>query len=175
MSLRKTFSTYHAAYCISAMKIGNKRDKANAKVLDNWIKNKESFKRDFEYFENSYDIKKTIDYQDGKITIEVNYDIQLDEFISYLENRSDSYNNVSYIDVGNFLVKYYNPLNKIFKIKYFFSNGEVFGCIVKNFEEELELIDEIWYIDDCETKVRELKNMYDPKTNKKMLLETYFK
>ena len=150
-------------------------DSNNMLVEINWIENGESFKRKFEYFDNSHDIKKTIDYHAEEIIIEVDYDIQSDEFISYLKNHSDSYGNISYINVGNFLVKYYNPLKKIFKIKYFFSNGEVFGCIVKNFEEELELIDEIWYIDDCETKVRELKNMYDPKTNKKMLLETYFK
>ena len=68
-------------------------DSNNMLVEINWIKNKESFKRKFEYFENSYDIKKTIDYQDGKIAIEVNYDIQLDEFISYLENRSDCFIN----------------------------------------------------------------------------------
>ena len=150
-------------------------DSNNMLIEINWIQNKDSFKRKFQYFDKSYDIKKTVDYKNEKIVIEVDYDIQLDDFISYLEGQPESYNGVSYIDVGNFSVKYYNSLNKVFKIKYFSSNGKVFGCIVKNFEEELELIDEIWYIDDCKTKVRELKNMYDPKTNKKMLLETYFK
>ena len=77
--------------------------------------------------------------------------------------------------MGNFSVKYFNSLSKPFKIKYFFASGNVFGCIVRNFEEELELIDEIWYIGDCERKVRELRNMYDPKTHKKMLFETHFK
>ena len=141
----------------------------------NWIEDEVVFKRNFEYFDNSYDIKKTIDYQGDRILIEVDYDIQSNDFISYLESELDSPHQMSYIDVGNFSVKYFNQLNKVFKIRYCFANGETFGCIIKNFEEELELIDEIWYIDNCETKVRELKNIYDPKTNKKILLETHFK
>ncbi len=40
--------------CISAMKIGNKRDKANAKVLDNWIKNKKSRMKDYPAFRSVF-------------------------------------------------------------------------------------------------------------------------
>ena len=150
-------------------------DTNNILVEFNWVENNIFFKREFQYFNNSSDIKRTIDYQDEKAIVEVNYDIGSDEFVDYLMNKVNYNDGIPYIDEGNFSVKYFNRLNKPFKIKYFFASGEVFGCIIKNYQEELELIDEIWYIDDCETKVRELKNIYDPKTNKKILFETHFK
>ena len=150
-------------------------DTNNMLVEMNWVKDSISFKREFEYFDDSSNIKRTIDYQDEKPVIEVNYDIQSDEFIEYLVNEVYYNEHISYLNLGNFSVKYFNSLNKPFKIRYFFASGNVFGCIIRNFEEELELIDEIWYIGDCERKVREQKNRYDPKTNKKMLFETHFK
>ena len=139
----------------------------------NWSQEDVLFKRDFDYLSLEGDIKKTIDSKNNKIILETIYDVNIeeDDFISFLINE-DIEHNFDYN--GIFYNQYYNNLNEVFKIVYYSSSGNIIGCILKFFEEELKLVGENWYIEGCEKKIKELKNVYDPKTHKYIWLESKF-
>ena len=77
-------------------------------------------------------------------------------------------------DVSNFtknFTKFDNKFSKIYKTVYYSVNGEIIGSIHFNFKENLELLSEIWYIGDNRKKIKELSQVYDPKTHKYITIE----
>ncbi|MAV65247.1 MAG: hypothetical protein CMG00_08670 [Candidatus Marinimicrobia bacterium] len=139
----------------------------------NWYSDESFFQRKFYYTKVNNNIKMTVDYKDNSIVLETVYifDISDDRFLSFLMNEK---NDVNFDSNGIFYNKYYNKFNQLFKTVYYQANGNIIGCILNFFEEELKLVGENWYIDDCQNKIREFKNKYDPKTQKYIWLESKY-
>ena len=125
------------------------------------------YEREFHYFENSDQISKTVDFKNGKITFETNYnfDISKNNFIQFvsvndmLDNELEEY--------GNYSIAEYNDFEKAFKITYYSINNSIIGIITREFEEDFfKLINENWYIGDYNKKVREFNQIFEPKTGK---------
>ena len=70
------------------------------------------------------------------------------------------------LDVDFNRESFYNEFGKIYKRIYYSISGEIIGSILFKFKENLELVNEIWYIGDSRTKIREFRQVYDPKIQK---------
>ena len=111
-----------------------------------WNNENNIYKRKFYYDGNSDNIIKTVDLENEKIILEINYNINLkeDEFIDFI--ILNDIGNLSLIDYGNYCVIDYNEFEQPIKTTYYSVNRNIIGRIVKNFEQDLELINESWYI-----------------------------
>ena len=64
-----------------------------------------------------------------------------------------------------------NKFDKIYKTVYYSANGEIIGSIYFNFKENLELLNESWYIGDNRKLIKEIRKIYDPKRHKYITIE----
>ena len=141
-----------------------------------WKINDKEYKRNYQYLNKSENINKTLDYKDGKIIIETNYNINQEEDIFFNFITSNQISDLSIKNYGNYSVTSYNDFFKPIKITYYSVNNNILGCIVKNFEEErLSLISEVWYIGDYNKKIREFEISFDPNTNKNKWIESRYR
>lgn len=126
-----------------------------------WYENKLYCKKDFLYTKKN-NLYKTIDYREGLKTNETLYNID-DNFINYIIGNKLT-KNINSND--NYVISFYNEFGKIYKRIYYSISGEIIGSILFKFKENLELVNEIWYIGDSRTKIREFRQVYDPKIQK---------
>ena len=125
------------------------------------------YEREFYYFKNSDQISKTVDFKNGKIMFETNYnfDISKNNFIQFVSVNDMLDNELK--EYGNYSITEYNDFEKEFKITYYSINNSIIGIITREFEEDfLKLINEILYIGDYNKKVREFNQIFEPKTGK---------
>ena len=127
----------------------------------NWYEDELYCKKDFFYSKNN-NLYKIIDYKDGLKENETIYNVE-DDFIDYIIGNKLA-KNINSND--NYAISYYNKFGKIYKKVYFSISGEIIGSILFKFKENLELVSEIWYIGDNRTKIREFRQIYDPKIQK---------
>jgi len=127
----------------------------------NWYEDELFYKKDFFYTEKG-NLYRTIDYKNGLKENETVYNIN-DDFINYIiRNKLDR--NINLHD--NYVVIFFNKYGKIYKRVYYSISGDIIGSILVNFKENLELLNEIWYIGDGRKKIRKFSQMYDPQTHK---------
>ena len=160
-------------------KEGNLKVKTNSNNLISeisWIIKNQKHKREYYYLDDSENINKTVDFKDGKILLDINYNIDLKEDIFFNFIISNQISDLSLIDYGNYSVTNYNDFFKPIKITYYSINNDVLGYIIKNYEQEnLSLISEIWYIGDYNKKIREFEVAFDPNTNKNKWIENRYR
>ena len=132
----------------------------------NWYEDGIYCKKEFFYSEE-LNLYKTIDYKNNLKEHKTIYDID-DDFINYIINNKFIRNISGH---GNYSISFFNKFSKIYKTVYYSVNGEIIGSIHFNFKENLELLSEIWYIGDNRKKIKELSQVYDPKTHKYITIE----
>ena len=161
----------------------NKEGTLNVEINSNnliseisWFSYNNEYKREHYYLNNSENINKTIDFKDSKIISETNYDINLEKDIFFNFIISNEISDLSLINYGNYSITNYNDFSKPTKTTYYSINNDILGCIIKFFEQEhLSLISEIWYIGDCNKKIREFQISFDPETNKNKWIENRYR
>ena len=125
------------------------------------------YEREFYYFKNSDQISKTVDFKNGKIMFETNYnfDISKNNFIQFVSVNDMLDNELK--EYGNYSITEYNDFEKEFKITYYSINNSIIGIITREFEEDfLKLINENWYIGSYNKKVREFNRIFEPENGK---------
>ena len=128
---------------------------------------KKYYEREFHYFEDSDQIAKTVDFKDGKIILETdyNFDILRNDFTQFITANDMLDSELK--EYGNYLITEYNDFEKAFKITYYSINNSIIGIITREFEEDFfKLINENWYIGNYNKKVREFNRIFEPKAGK---------
>ena len=132
----------------------------------NWIDKGVNFKKQFFYLEES-ELDRIIDYKNEVKIMETMYDID-DDFIHYIIDNKFIRNISGH---GNYAINFFNKFDNIYKTVYYSANGEIIGSIQFDFKENLELLSESWYIGDNRKKIKEFREIYDPKTHRYITIE----
>ena len=132
----------------------------------NWYEDSSYCKRDF-FYSDELELYKTIDYKDNLRDMETIYDVN-DYFIDYITDNKFIRNIKK---KGNYSISFFNKFDKIYKTVYYSANGEIIGGVHFDFKENLELLNESWYIGDNRKVIKEIRKIYDPKTHKYITIE----
>ena len=113
------------------------------------------------------ELDRIIDYKNEVKIMETMYDID-DDFIHYIIDNKFIRNISGH---GNYAINFFNKFANIYKTVYYSANGEIIGSIQFDFKENLELLSESWYIGDNRKKIKEFREIYEPKTHRYITIE----
>ena len=132
----------------------------------NWYENDNYYEKEF-FYSQEVELYKTIDYKNSMKTMETIYNIN-DYFINYIIDNKFIRNINGH---GNYAISFFNKFGNIYKTIYYSVNGEILGSVNFDFKENLELLNESWYIGDNRKKIKEFKEIYDPMTHRYITVE----